>query len=155
MNKEIRENYVFKGFGLPVILPFAVFRENARGIRYLDIDIEKLKDKVAYSIITYPYAHTGAILSFIRNYLDLSTIQMAEILDVAQQTVTNWEKKKNKSLNLTEKQRSHLLLKLKQHFFNKKEEEINESILNSKKFSGEIHHEPLVIDELYRVEEES
>ena len=77
---------------------------------------------------------------------------MAAILDVAQQTITNWEKKKkNESLNLTEKQRSYLLLKLRQHFFNKKEEEINESILNSKKTSGEIHDEPLVIDDLYRV----
>lgn len=152
MNKEIKENYVFNGFGFPIILPFAVFKENSRGIKYLDIDMDDLKDKVAYGVITYPYAYTGAILNFIRNYLDLSTIQMAEVLEVAQQTITNWEKKKkNEALVLTEKQRSKLILKLQQHFFNKKQDEISEAILNSKQSSEEIHSEPLVIEELYRV----
>jgi len=152
MKKEIKENFVFKGFGFPIILPFAVFKENARGIKFLDIDMEELKDKAAFSIITYPYAYTGAMLGFIRNYLGFSTIQMAEILDVAQQTITNWEKKKkDESLRLTEKQRSNFLLKLRLHFFNKKETEINEAILNSKVSSNEIHDEPLIIDELYHV----
>lgn len=152
MKKEIIENYVFKGFGFPVVLPFAIFRENSRGTKYLDVNMEDLKDKVAYSIITYPYAHTGAIFQFIRNYLDLSTIQMAKCLDVAQQTISNWEKKKKDSpLNLTERQRSKLLLKLRLHFFNKKETEISEAILNSKDSLNEMHKEPLSVDGLYRV----
>ncbi|MAZ50016.1 MAG: hypothetical protein CME65_15750 [Halobacteriovoraceae bacterium] len=152
MKKEIIENYVFKGFGFPVVLPFAVFKENSRGTRYLDMDMNELKDKVAYRIITYPYAYTGAILKFTRSYLDLSTIQMAEILEVAQQTISNWEKKKvDEPLNLSEKQRSKLLLKLQQHFFNKKEEEINDAILSSRESVNEVHSEPMVIDELYHV----
>ena len=152
MKKEIIENYVFKGFGFPVILPFAVFRENARGTKFLDIDMEELKDKVAFSIITYPYAYSGAILQFIRSYLDLSTIQMAKFLEVAQQTISNWEKKKKDCpLNLTERQRSNLLLKLRLHFFYKKEIKISEAILNSKNSLNEMHNEPLSVDELYRV----
>lgn len=150
MKKEIIENYIFKGFGFPVILPIAVFRENARGTKFLDIDMEDLKDKVAFSIVTYPYAYTGAILQFIRNYLDLSTIQMARFLDVAQQTISNWEKKDG-PLNLTERQRSKILLKLRLHFFNKKETEINEAILNSKYSVNKRNDEPLTVDELYRV----
>lgn len=150
MKNEIIQNYVFKGFGFPIVLPFAVFKENSRGVRYLDIDMEDLKDKVAYGIMKYPYAYTGAILKFTRGYLDLSTIQMAEILEVAQQTISNWEKKKvNESLNLNERQRSRLLLKLQQSFFNKKEEEISEAILNSRSSVNEAHSGPLVVDEMY------
>jgi DNA-binding transcriptional regulator YiaG len=150
MKKEIIENYVFKGFGFPVVLPIAVFRENKRGIKFLDIDMEELKDKVAFRIITYPYAYTGAILQFIRNYMDLSTIQMAKFLEVAQQTISNWERKDG-PLNLTERQRSKLLLKLRLHFFYKKEIEISEAILNSKDSLNEMHDEPLTVDELYHV----
>jgi DNA-binding XRE family transcriptional regulator len=77
---------------------------------------------------------------------------MAKFLDVAQQTISNWEKKKkNEPLNLTERQRSKLLLKLRLHFFNKKEIEISEAILNSKESSKQMHKEPLTIDEIYRV----
>jgi DNA-binding XRE family transcriptional regulator len=147
--KEIIENYIFTGLGIPVLLPFAVFKENARGVKYLDVDMKELKNKVALSLMMYRYAYTGAMLNFIRNYLGLSTIQMAEILDISQQTVTNWETKKREgSLSLSEKQRSYLVLKLRQCFFNQKETEINEAMLNSRQSSKELHEEPLIIDEL-------
>ena len=152
MNKEIRENYIFKGFGFPVVLPFAIFKENNRGTKYLDMNMEEIKNKVAYGIITYPYAYTGAMLNFIRNYLDFSTIQMAKLLSVVQQTITNWEKKKkNESLNFSDEQRSHLILKLRQYFFNKQEVEIHELILNSKKFKNDLSVEPIVISEFYKL----
>lgn len=148
MRKEIIENYTFKGFGFPVVLPFAVFKENSRGTLYLDMDMNELKDR----IITYPYAFTGAILKFTRDYLGISTIQMAAVLDVAQQTISNWEKKKaSEPLSLSEKQRSKLALKIQQHYFNKKEEEINDAILSSRESFNDVHSEPMVIDELYHV----
>jgi DNA-binding transcriptional regulator YiaG len=151
MKKEIVENYIFNGFGFPVIIPLAVFKENARGTKYLDINMEELKDKVAYRMIIYPYAYTGSNLTFLRNYLELSTIEMAEILEVVQQTISNWEKKKERPLVLTDKQRSKISLKVQQHLFNKKQEEISEALLNSRLSSNEVHTEPLILDEFYSV----
>lgn len=150
MKKEIIENYIFKGFGFPVILPIAVFIINKRESKFLDINMEELKDRVAFSIITYPYAFNGAMTHFIRTYIDFSIDEMADLLDVPKKIISNWEKK-DRPINLTERQRSKLILKLKQHFFNKKEIKISEAILNSKDLLNEMHNEPLSVDGLYRV----
>ena len=149
MKREVIENYIFTGFGFPIQLPFAIFKENERGISYLDIDMKELEDRVAFQLMLHPYAYTGAILHFIRNYLNLSTIQLAKTLSVVQQTISNWEKKKNSPIPLNNRQRSYLLLQLKQHFFNKKETDINEAILKFKDSSKIIDHRPLIIDRLY------
>ncbi len=70
--------------------------------------------------------------------------------DVPKKFISNWGKK-DRPINLTERQRSKLILKLKQHFFNKKEIKISEAILNSKDSLNEMHNEPLSVDRLYRV----
>jgi DNA-binding transcriptional regulator YiaG len=151
MNNDIQTNYIFKGFGFDILLPIAKFKTNARGIKILDASIEHLKDKVADYLLTYKYAYSGAMLNFIREYMSLSTRELASILGVAQQTISNWEKdKKNSSIPTSSLQRTMLVLRLKQFMFSRKENAITETIHSSQETSRVYHEEPLIIDDLYK-----
>jgi DNA-binding transcriptional regulator YiaG len=151
MKNEIIENYTFTGFGFPVVLPLAVFKTNSRGVRFLDLDTEELKNKVAINLITHPYTYNGAMLNFMRHYIEFSTIQLAEVLEVAQQTISNWEqKKKNIALDLTEKQKSRLVLKMQQYYLNKLEQKVSENFILSKDSPKSNAEQIVIIDELYK-----
>jgi DNA-binding transcriptional regulator YiaG len=151
MNTEIRTNYIFKGFGFSVLLPMVKFNTNSRDIKTLDIDMDELKDKVADYLLTHKYAYSGAMLNFIREYMSLSTRDLASVLGVSQQTISNWEKdKKHDSVPLNSFQRMMLIMRLKQFIFSQKETIINETIQNSIEVSNEYHEEPLILDDLYQ-----
>lgn len=151
MNTEIKTNYIFKGFGFGVLLPMVKFKTNARDIKTLDIDMEELKDKVADYLLTHKYAYSGAMLNFMREYMSLSTRDLASVLGVSQQTISNWEKdKKHDSVPMSSFQRTMLVMRLKQFIFSKKETIINETIQNSQDISSEYNEDPLILDYLYQ-----
>jgi DNA-binding XRE family transcriptional regulator len=86
-----------------------------------------------------------------RHYIEFSTIQLAEVLEVAQQTISNWEqKKKNIALDLTEKQKSRLVLKMQQHYLNKIEQRVSENFITSKDSPKSSVEQIVIIDELYK-----
>jgi DNA-binding transcriptional regulator YiaG len=151
MNTEIKTNYIFKGFGFGVLLPMVKFKTNARDIKTLDIDMDELKDKVADYLLTHKYAYSGAMLNFMREYMSLSTRDLASVLGVSQQTISNWEKdKKHDSVPMSSFQRIMLVMRLKQFIFSKKETIINETIQNSQDISSEYNEDPLILDDLYQ-----
>lgn len=128
MHQEIVENFVFRGFSFPVLLPIAVFKVNSRGTKFLDINMEELKDRVAFSLMTYPYAYNGGMLYFIRRYLDFSLREMALVLEVNEDDLVRWEEKSQHSVRLTAGQRFALFQELKLCFFKNKEKTIDEGV---------------------------
>lgn len=128
MHQEIVENFVFRGFSFPVLLPIAVFKVNSRGTKFLDINMEELKDRVAFSLMTYPYAYNGGMLYFIRRYLDFSLREMALVLEVNEDDLVRWEEKSQHSVRLTAGQRIALFQELKLCFFKNKEKTIDEGV---------------------------
>lgn len=128
MHQEIVENFVFRGFSFPVLLPIAVFKVNSRGTKFLDINMEELKDRVAFSLMTYPYAYNGGMLYFIRRYLDFSLREMALVLEVNEDDLVRWEEKSQHSVRLTAEQRIALFQELKLCFIRNKEKMIDEGV---------------------------
>ena len=113
--------------------------------------MEELKDKVADYLLTHKYAYSGAMLNFMREYMSLSTRDLASVLGVSQQTISNWEKdKKHDSVPMSSFQRIMLVMRLKQFIFSKKETIINETIQNSQDISSEYNEDPLILDDLYQ-----
>lgn len=130
MHQEIVENFVYRGFSFPVLLPIAIFKVNDRGTKLLDVDIEELADRVAWRLLTYPFAYTGGQLYFIRKYMDLTPHQMAESLDVNESTIRGWEANSLEATQLNGDQRLSIINGLKESYFKKKEMWIEKALKN-------------------------
>lgn len=148
MHQEIVENFVFRGFSFPVLLPIAVFKVNSRGTKFLDINMEELKDRVAFSLMTYPYAYNGGMLYFIRRYLDFSLREMALVLEVSEEELVRWEEKSQVAVRLGKEQRIAVFEELKQCFFKNKEKVIDEGVKERESWN-EVNEELLEIGMLY------
>ena len=130
MHQEIVENFVYRGFSFPILLPIAIFKVNDRGTKLLDVDIEELADRVAWSLLTYPYAYTGGQLYFIRKYMELTPHDMAERLDVNESTIRGWEANSLEATQLSPEQRVALVTGLKEMYWAKKEKAIEKALEN-------------------------
>lgn len=130
MHQEIVENFVYRGFSFPILLPIAIFKVNDRGTKLLDVDIEELADRVAWRLLTYTYAYTGGQLYFIRKYMELTPHEMAERLDVTESTIRGWEGNSLEATQLSPEQRETIVNGLKESYWRKKEAAIKKAQSN-------------------------
>lgn len=128
MHQEIVENFVYRGFSFPILLPIAIFKVNDRGTKLLDMDIEELADRVAWSLLIYAYAYTGGQLYFIRKYMELNPRDMAERLAVNESTIRGWEANSLEATQLSPEQRVALVTGLKEMYLRKKEKVIEKAM---------------------------
>lgn len=128
MHQEIVENFVYRGFSFPVLLPIAIFKVNDRGTKLLDVNIEELADRVAWSLLTYSYAFTGGQIYFIRKYMEMSPHEMAQLLDVSEGTIRGWEGNSLEATQLNREQRMAIIKGLKESYFAKKERWIEKAM---------------------------
>lgn len=149
MEQEIVENFVFKGFCFPVLLPIAVFKVNSRGTKLLDINIDDLKDRVAFGLMTYPYAYDGAKINFIRNYMEMTHEALGAVIGVSGNVIFEWEEAKHITVGLSLEQRHIIIDKLKEFYFNKKEYVIEDSKLRHKETWNEENRDLLEVGMLY------
>lgn len=114
---KFKNNYLFKGFGFPILLEKAEFHLIA-GKWLLKVDLEKLSDLVIKALPLKNNGLTGSEVQFARTYFDLSKREFAKQLNVSHTAVNKWEEsgqdkaKMDSSLEIFV--RAYIKLKLKQ-----------------------------------------
>ncbi len=87
--------YHYKESGLPYVYLVNGFQEvntpNGKGIAIADV--EGLHLAIAYAAVTERKHLTGPEVRFIRKVMDLTQVQLADLLGVEDQTVRLWEKR--------------------------------------------------------------
>lgn len=94
-----KKNYIYNGFGFPIILETAEFRK-VRGQWLLKVDVKKLAELVIKILPEKPTGLTGAEIRFARTYLDLSKRKLAEHLNVSHTAVNKWEQSDEKKAHI-------------------------------------------------------
>jgi hypothetical protein len=98
--KRIKKNVIYKGLGFPIMID-AVECSVIDGEEYYDIDFEKLKYSFLAIIMIEPEIEfVGGMLKFVRQSLELSMEEMAEILKIAKSTISKWEAANEDAINL-------------------------------------------------------
>lgn len=82
---------IYYGHGFPVILKDVPLVE-ADGEELPQIDYRRLAQTLAVAVALHPSSMTGAEVRFIRQHLELTQDELADVLDVTRNTVINWEK---------------------------------------------------------------
>lgn len=94
-----KKDYIYNGFGFPIILEKAVFHK-VRGEWLLKLDIEKLAEVVINLLPQKPTGLTGSEIRFARTYLELSKRKLAELLNISHTAVNKWESTENEKANI-------------------------------------------------------
>lgn len=89
------ETFIYKGLGFPILLENVPMKKRV-GEWTIDIDFDQLERCVLFSLIEKQAPLKGKEIRFIRNYIDMSTHEFAEILGVTHVTVLHWEKDETK-----------------------------------------------------------
>ena len=95
MKTKKRETFIFEGLGFPIKL-INVPMKKVFGEWCIDINMNNLM-LVALEALTHkPIALTGDELSFIRSYLEMTTVQFGKTFGVSHVAVLKWESGKNR-----------------------------------------------------------
>lgn len=93
MKKEILQEYIFTGFGFPVRLKnVTMITDNS--YTYADIEDHKLEKKVLLKLAKSDQALTGAQLKYIRQFLEYTIRDFANLLGVTHPTIIKWQEKR-------------------------------------------------------------
>lgn len=107
------DTITYNGFGFPIRLINVPMRK-AYGDWVLEIDFDQLQIAVLLLLVKQSTPLSGREITFIRHYLDLSTIQFGELLGVTHVAVLKWESESRKMNPSTEIfLRLHILDQLK------------------------------------------
>lgn len=90
MEKKIMKEYIFEGFGFPVVL-HNVQIDNFEGEEYPELDYKELEFKTVQSLIASPRALTGNQLKFLRKFMKRSLRDIASDIEVSHAQIKNWE----------------------------------------------------------------
>lgn len=85
------ETFVYEGFGFPVLLENVPMRKRL-GEWTFDIDLELLEKAILLTLIEKQTPLSGNQIRFIRNFLNMSSYEFADILGVTHAAVLHWEK---------------------------------------------------------------
>ncbi|GAB5411683.1 MAG: hypothetical protein ChlgKO_07970 [Chlamydiales bacterium] len=100
MKKKVVKKFVFEGLGFPVVFLNTPVRE-VRGEVALDLNLNKVQKAVLRALSLKPIPLNGNEIRFIRQYLELTYVQFAKVIGVTHPAVVKWEKKGNKTANIT------------------------------------------------------
>lgn len=92
---------MYNGFGFPIRLINVPMRK-AYGDWILDIDFDQLQIAVLLLLVKQNFPLSGREITFIRHYLDMSTIEFGELLGVTHVAVLKWESEERKMNPSTE-----------------------------------------------------
>ena len=92
MKKKIMENYIFEGFGFPVVLHNVVVGK-FEGEEYPELNYQELEFKTVQSLIASPKALTGNQFKFLRKFMKHSLREIADGIEVSHSQIKNWEEK--------------------------------------------------------------
>ncbi len=99
-NKKIKKSHLDLGFGFPVIIINAPFKQ-VRGEWILDIDFNKFEETVLEALATKPSRLTGNEVKFIRNYFNMDLKSFGNRFgDVAHSAVIKWERFRDNFTNM-------------------------------------------------------
>ncbi len=99
-NKKIKKSHLDLGFGFPVLILNAPFKQ-IRGEWVLDVDFNKLERIVLESLAKKPSRLTGNEIKFIRNYFEMDLKAFGKRFgDVAHSAVIKWEKSQDEFTNM-------------------------------------------------------
>jgi DNA-binding XRE family transcriptional regulator len=91
MEKRIQGQFVYEGFGFPVVLK-NVPMVKVRGAWTPDVDYNALSKGVLRAIATHQDRLTGGEVRFVRHYFEMTLQQFAERFGVSHPAVLKWEK---------------------------------------------------------------
>ncbi len=98
-NSRIKQ-YEYDGLGFPIILLNVPVRE-VRGGLVPDIDYNLLQRSVLSTLSYKTSPLTGSEVRFIRQYLEMTLSEFANLFGVTHATVIHWEKAKNEFAKLS------------------------------------------------------
>ncbi len=91
---------IYNGFGFQIILK-GVKTFQFRGETLPKINHRELEDMVFKALLRYPAHFSGAHLSFVRGYMNLSQKKFASILGLSTHaTISGWECKKDRATGM-------------------------------------------------------
>lgn len=89
------DTFVYEGFGFPILLENVPMKKRL-GEWTFDIDLEVLEKTILLTLIEKQISLTGNQIRFIRNFLNMSSYEFADILGVTHAAVLHWEKGEKK-----------------------------------------------------------
>jgi DNA-binding transcriptional regulator YiaG len=95
MKKKIAKEFLYEGFGFPILLLNVPIRE-VRGVEVPDINYNVLQKSVLEMLARKASPLTGNEVRFIRQYFELTLMNFAKRFGVTHPAVLKWEKSKNK-----------------------------------------------------------
>lgn len=102
MKKETkRESFIYEGLGFPIRL-INVPMKKVFGEWAMDINFNSLQKNALYMLAITPLPLSGDKLRFIMGYLEMSTREFANLLDVTHVAVLKWLKEDTKMSPNTE-----------------------------------------------------
>ncbi len=99
MEREIRKEYRYEGFGFPVIIK-DVAMVKIRGQWVLDIDLNCLEENLFTMMPKKPVRLSGNEIRFIRHHARMTLEKFAERFGVRHTAVMKWEKSGPESTNM-------------------------------------------------------
>lgn len=99
IKRKIEKNYIYHGFGFPVVLHNVPMIE-MRGVWTPDIKWNRLEKIVLLLLAHQPYELTGNQVRFIRHCLKMSQRDFAELFRVTHVSVVKWEKLRDKAARM-------------------------------------------------------
>jgi putative transcriptional regulator len=97
----IIKSYQFNGFGFPVIIKNARVRKTSRGDEVVDVDFKRLESVLFIAIAEKPARLSGAEIKFLRNHMELTQAEFADLIGIERSSVAKWEKKDLKSSGMS------------------------------------------------------
>lgn len=94
MKKNIAKEFLYEGFGFPILLLNVPIRE-IRGVEVPDINYNNLQKTTLEELTRKPSPLTGNEVRFIRQYFELTLKDFAKRFGVTHPAVLKWEKSKN------------------------------------------------------------
>ena len=146
MNRKTVKNYLYNGFGFPVLLRKAEMRK-VQGKWLLQIDVENAAEMLIKALPNKSAGLSGAEIRFIRTYFNLSKRKFADELNVSHTAVNKWEDADQEKANIE----SHIEFYLRAYVKLKLDEEKNiaesfKTLLeDSKHFGDEAKMEPVCL----------
>lgn len=100
MKTKIRREFVYEGFGFPVIL-CNVPMVKVRGVWTPDVDYDALARGVLLCMAKKPSRLTGAEVRFVRQFFEMTLTKFAARFGVTHAAVVKWEKAGEEPANMT------------------------------------------------------
>ena len=131
-NERIEKNFLYHGLGFPVILDEVIIEIDGDE-EYYQINFESIQIQALNHIMSDPNVElTGGMLKFVRQTLEMSTDEMAQLLKKVKSTISKWEtNKREEFIKLTPLDKFRIKTEIKNYFIRMLDESV-ESVLETK-----------------------